>query len=64
MEKKIYEKPTIQAVELASLAIMAGSGELSADGTKGDLNTTETADANTAFVSSNQYFDTWGDDEE
>lgn len=66
MEKRYYSAPQVKVMDIESTTIMAGSlveqsdGSLSGNMVAAD----ETQDAQTARVASNEYFNSWDDDEE
>lgn len=71
MNKKMYNAPEIAVVEVETASIMAGSPTYTenADGNGGSVDfsndgTVKDGNAGMARVASNQYFDSWSDDEE
>lgn len=67
MNKKMYNAPEIAVVEVETASMIASSvkyNEQSDDVDFSDAGSVETGNAGAARVASNQYFDSWSDDEE
>lgn len=67
MNKKMYNAPEIAVVEVETASMIASSikyDEQSNDVDFSDAGNVDTGNAGMARVSSNQYFDSWSDEEE